>query len=77
MSRTTDSWVTDLHEALAASASSPSLSTSSSTTARFISVGSHMVPDPTADSGSGGGVPDGEYDGGAKRVSFQRYYAAG
>ena len=52
---------------LDATASSPSISTSGSTTARFVSVGSRMIPDPLTMSGFGG-VPDGEYDGGAKRA---------
>ena len=59
MSRPTDSWITDLRETLAATASSPLISTSGSTTARFVSVGSRMIPDPLTMSGSGG-VPDGE-----------------
>jgi len=61
MSHPTDSWVTDLNEVPTATASSPSLFTVGSTTARFLSVGSSMVPNPSADMGSG--IPDGEYDG--------------
>jgi len=66
MSRPTDSCVTDLNDVLTTTASSPSLSTVGSTTARFLSVGGSMVPNPSADTGLG--IPDGEYDGGAKRA---------
>jgi hypothetical protein len=75
MSRPTDSWITDLRETLAATASSPLISTSGSTTARFVSVGSRMIPDPLTMSGSGG-VPDGEYDGGTKRAHLFLFNAA-
>jgi hypothetical protein len=74
MSRPTDSWITDLQEALTATASSPSLSTMASTTTRFISVGTRMIPDSSADSGVG--VPDGEYDGGAKRAHLFLFEAS-
>jgi hypothetical protein len=60
---------------LDATASSPSISTSGSTTARFVSVGSRMIPDPLTMSGFGG-VPDGEYDGGAKHANLFLFNAA-
>jgi hypothetical protein len=75
MSKTTNSWITELTEVFSASASSPSLSTAASATARFVSVGSRMVPDSTADVGSGD-VPEGEYDGGAKGAHLFLFNAA-
>jgi len=75
MSRSSDDWITELSGVLTATASSPSISTSGSTTARFVNVGSRMIQDSPAAPGLGS-VSDGEYDGGAKRAFLFLFDAA-